>query len=207
MWLALHQLSKKATVLTEIYWLPLFRVLSEVGFEVVLVNSRDVKNISGKKTDEADAHWLMLLHTYGLLKSCFQPSNLNREIRNLVRHRGNLIIWCINVFWSSQGTIGSSNHTFKKEDAKTTDRIGNLWMTLIIKVADSCYKEASLRTNERKYYEVETGICEVWLHGRWGCATFAAVSPGAFLFSGGSKIFLGRKRFSPLVKLRFFCVT
>jgi len=79
---------------TGIYWLPLFRVLSEAGLEVVLVNPKDVKNISGKKTDEADAHWLMLLHTYGLLKPCFQPSNLNREIRNLVRHRDNLIKSC-----------------------------------------------------------------------------------------------------------------
>ncbi|WP_223930258.1 IS110 family transposase, partial [Prevotella lacticifex] len=49
---------------------------------------------AGKKTDEADAHWLMTLHTYGLLKACFQPDNVTREIRNLVRHRGNLIQSC-----------------------------------------------------------------------------------------------------------------
>lgn len=76
---------------TGVYWLPLFRVLQEAGFEVILVNPKDVKNISGKKTDEADAHWLMFLHTYGLLKPCFQPSNITREIRNLTRHRNNLI--------------------------------------------------------------------------------------------------------------------
>lgn len=79
---------------TGIYWLPLFRILNGDGFDVVLVNPREAKNYAGKKTDEADAHWLMTLHTYGLLKACFQPDNVTREIRNLVRHRDNLIKSC-----------------------------------------------------------------------------------------------------------------
>jgi transposase len=69
---------------TGVYWLPLFRVLKGDGFDVILVNPREAKNYAGKKTDEADAHWLMTLHTYGLLKACFQPDNVTREIRNLV---------------------------------------------------------------------------------------------------------------------------
>lgn len=79
---------------TGVYWLPLFRVLKADGFEVILVNPKDAKNYAGKKTDEADAHWLMVLHTYGLLKPCFQPENLTREIRSLTRHRENLIKSC-----------------------------------------------------------------------------------------------------------------
>ena len=76
---------------TGVYWLPLFRVLKADGFEVMLVNPKDAKNYAGKKTDEADAHWLMVLHTYGLLKPCFQPENITRQIRTLSRHRDNLI--------------------------------------------------------------------------------------------------------------------
>lgn len=76
---------------TGIYWIPLFFKLQESGFDVILVNARDVKNISEKKTDEADAEWLMLLHTYGLLKASFQPDNKARQIRNLARHRNNLL--------------------------------------------------------------------------------------------------------------------
>lgn len=79
---------------TGIYWLPLFRVLKEDGFDVLLVNPRDAKNYAGKKTDEADAPWLMVLHTYGLLKPCYQPDNIARSIRNLSRHRDNLIKSC-----------------------------------------------------------------------------------------------------------------
>lgn len=52
---------------------------------------REVKNISEKKTDEADAEWLMLLHSYGLLKPSFQPENTARQVRNLARHRSNLL--------------------------------------------------------------------------------------------------------------------
>lgn len=76
---------------TGVYWLPLFRVLKSNGFEVMLVNPKDAKNYAGKKTDEADAHWLMVLHTYGLLKPCYQPENITRQIRTLSRHRDNLI--------------------------------------------------------------------------------------------------------------------
>ncbi len=72
---------------TGVYWLSLFMLLKERGFDVILVNPRDVKSYSDKKTDEADAEWLMLLHSYGLLKASFQPENLARRIRNLCRHR------------------------------------------------------------------------------------------------------------------------
>lgn len=72
---------------TGIYWLPLFMILKEDGFDVILVNPRDIKSYSDKKTDEADAEWLMLLHCYGLLHASFQPENLARRIRNLTRHR------------------------------------------------------------------------------------------------------------------------
>ncbi len=76
---------------TGIYWKPLFFKLESDGFDVQLVNAREVKNISEKKTDEADAEWLMLLHSYGLLKPSFQPENSARQIRNLCRHRNNLL--------------------------------------------------------------------------------------------------------------------
>lgn len=74
-----------------VYWLPLYFILKERGFDVILVNARDVKNYSGRKTDEADAEWLMMLHSYGLLKCSFQPENEARAIRNLTRHRSSLL--------------------------------------------------------------------------------------------------------------------
>lgn len=90
-WLTKCRVTTVAMESTGIYWLPLFRVLKEDGFDVLLVNAREAKNYSGKKTDEADAEWLMLLHSYGLLRPCYQPDNISRQIRNLIRHRENLV--------------------------------------------------------------------------------------------------------------------
>lgn len=40
---------------TGVYWKPLFSVLNKKGFEVYLVNARQTRNVSGRKTDETDA--------------------------------------------------------------------------------------------------------------------------------------------------------
>ena len=90
-WLKACRIDTVAMESTSIYWLPIFRVLIDAGFDVILVNASDVKNYSGRKTDASDAEWLMMLHSYGLLKPCFQPENIARTMRNLVRHRDNLI--------------------------------------------------------------------------------------------------------------------
>ena len=90
-WLKACGIDTVAMEATGIYWIPLFFKLQQDGFDVQLCNAREVKNISEKKTDEADAEWLMLLHSYGLLKPSFQPENAARQVRNLARHRSNLL--------------------------------------------------------------------------------------------------------------------
>lgn len=73
------------------YWVGLYFFLEENGFDVLLTNAKDVKNVSGKKTDEADAEWIMLMHSYGLLKPGFHPDAAARSIRELARHRDNML--------------------------------------------------------------------------------------------------------------------
>jgi transposase len=41
---------------TGIYWVPLYEVLEAAGFEVKLVNAREVKNLPGRKSDILDCH-------------------------------------------------------------------------------------------------------------------------------------------------------
>jgi transposase len=50
---------------TGVYWKPLFSLLNKKGLEVYLVNARQVKNVTGRKTDEDDAMWLQKLHSCG----------------------------------------------------------------------------------------------------------------------------------------------
>lgn len=87
LWLLSCKIETVAMESTGIYWKQLFVVLQEHGLEVFLVNSRHVKNVTGKKTDEEDAHWIMRLHTCGLLSNSFQPTEEVRTLRELVRHR------------------------------------------------------------------------------------------------------------------------
>lgn len=54
-WLKSCRIDTIAMESTGVYWLPLYFILKERGFDVILVNARDVKNYSGRKTDEADA--------------------------------------------------------------------------------------------------------------------------------------------------------
>jgi transposase len=56
---------------TGVYWISLYEVLEERGFEVYLVNARHTKNLPGRKSDVQESQWLLKLHTYGLLNNSF----------------------------------------------------------------------------------------------------------------------------------------
>ena len=60
---------------TGVYWIPLYDILEERGFEVYLVNARHTKNLPGRKSDVQESQWLLKLHTYGLLNNSFQPTS------------------------------------------------------------------------------------------------------------------------------------
>jgi len=89
-----HNIDTVAMESTGVYWVCLFEILIEEGFEVYLVNARHVKNVTGRKTDETDAVWIQKLHSCGLLSASFQPSNLERSLRSLTRHRKSLVKTC-----------------------------------------------------------------------------------------------------------------
>ena len=56
---------------TGVYWIPVYNILEEEGFEVYLVNARGTKNLPGRKSDVQECQWLRKLHTYGLLRKSF----------------------------------------------------------------------------------------------------------------------------------------
>jgi transposase len=72
---------------TGIYWKPVYNVLEDDSFEIILVNARHVKNIPGHKTDKKDSAWLSKLLLSGLLKGSFIPPQDIRELRDLVRYK------------------------------------------------------------------------------------------------------------------------
>ncbi len=70
-----------------VYWIPLYEILEERGFEVYLVNARHTKNLPGRKSDVQESQWLLKLHTYGLLNNSFQPTAEIRTVRTYWRQR------------------------------------------------------------------------------------------------------------------------
>jgi transposase len=72
-WLAQCRIDTVAMESTGVYWIPAFEILEARGFKVYLVNARQVKNVSGRKTDVLDCQWIQQLHTYGLLSNSFRP--------------------------------------------------------------------------------------------------------------------------------------
>lgn len=72
---------------TGVYWIPLYEILEEHGFEVYLVNARHTKNLPGRKSDVQESQWLLKLHTYGLLNNSFQPPAEIRVLRTYWRQR------------------------------------------------------------------------------------------------------------------------
>lgn len=91
-WLAACGIKTVAMESTGVYWIPLFQILEERGFEVRLVDARRVKNVSGRKTDVSDCQWLQQLHTYGLLTSAFRPDDETCVLRSYMRQRDALVI-------------------------------------------------------------------------------------------------------------------
>ena len=90
-WLHAVGITTVAMESTGVYWIPVFEILEARGFEVVLVNARDVKQVPGRKTDVNDAQWLQQLHQFGLLRGSFRPREAVVQLRAYLRLRERLI--------------------------------------------------------------------------------------------------------------------
>jgi len=90
-WLAQEGVETVAMESTGVYWIPLFEILDSRGFEVVLANARQVKNVPGRKTDLLDCQWLQLLHACGLLRGSFRPCDDMCRLRALIRERNTMV--------------------------------------------------------------------------------------------------------------------
>ncbi len=77
---------------TSEYWKPVFYLLEAHGFDVWLVNARDVKHLPGRpKTDKLDAVWLCKVAERQMLRPSFVPPSPIRRLRDLTRYRRDLV--------------------------------------------------------------------------------------------------------------------
>jgi len=90
-WLKRKGITSVAMESTGVYWTPFFEILEDAGLEVILVQSRQIKHVPGRKSDVLDCQWIQQLHAYGLLKGSFRVDASFALLRSLVRQRTLLI--------------------------------------------------------------------------------------------------------------------
>ena len=90
-WLAENKCTHVAMEATGVYWKPVWHILADGEFELVLANAAHVKNVPGRKTDVSDAEWLVDLLAHGLIRASFVPDAQTQDLRALLRTRKQLV--------------------------------------------------------------------------------------------------------------------
>lgn len=72
------------------YWRPIWTILEQNSFKLVLANPQRIKGIAGKKTDQKDAEWIAELGRMGLVSPSYVPSVEIQDLRGLTRTRTSL---------------------------------------------------------------------------------------------------------------------
>ncbi len=76
---------------TGVYWRPLYNVWTPMGIDVTVGNAHHMKNVPGRKTDYKDAQWIAHLHRMGFIRPSFIPEPIFQRLRQLSRHRTNMV--------------------------------------------------------------------------------------------------------------------
>lgn len=118
---------------TGVYWIPVFQILEEYGFEVKLVNACHVKNVPGRKTDVQDCQWLQQLHTFGLLSGAFRPDKEICILRSYWRHRAELVESCAKQIHLMQKALTQMNLHLHKTISDITGVTGMAIIRAIVK--------------------------------------------------------------------------
>lgn len=90
-WLKLLKVTDIAMESTGVYWRPVWNVLEDHGFQLLLVNPAQVKALQGRKSDPRDAQRIAEFLQDGRLDRSFVPPREIRELRQLLRHRLSLL--------------------------------------------------------------------------------------------------------------------
>lgn len=163
-WLKACGITTVAMESTGSYWVGLYFFLEDQGFDVLLANAKDVKNVSGKKTDEADAEWIMLMHSYGLLTPSFHPDAMARNIRELARHRDNMLRSASKEVQHMQKSLVMMNI---KVDTVISDILGKSGKAIIEAIIEGNHDPKSLASLADRRCKASKETIEKSLEGTW----------------------------------------
>src|SRR4029453_7746755 len=106
---------------TGVYWKPVWHILSDESFELVLANAAHIKNVPGRKTDVKDADWICDLLAPGLIRPSFVADTQTQEMRTFLRTRKQFVHEKSSHILRMQKTLEDANI---KLDSVITDVLG-----------------------------------------------------------------------------------
>ena len=120
-WLSSQGVTHIAMEATGVYWKPVWHILSDGEFALILANAAHVKNVPGRKTDVNDAVWLADLMAHGLIRASFVPDEPTQQLRDLLRTRKQFVRERSSHTQRIQKTLEDANI---KLDSVITDIVG-----------------------------------------------------------------------------------
>jgi transposase len=149
---------------TGVYWIALFEVLEERGFDVKLVDAHQARQVPGRKTDVKDCQWLQELHTYGLLRGAFRPEDEVCVLRSYLRQRSMLVAMASRAVQHMQKALEQMN--LKLTEA-VSDITGKTGMTIIRAILAGERDPQLLATYRDKRCKHDQGTIAKALTGHW----------------------------------------
>jgi transposase len=163
-WLRQCQIETVVMESTGVYWIALFEVLEERGFDVKLVDAHQARQVPGRKTDVKDCQWLQELHTYGLLRGAFRPEDEVCVLRSYLRQRSMLVAMASRAVQHMQKALEQMN--LKLTEA-VSDITGKTGMTIIRAILAGERAPQLLATYRDKRCKHDQGTIAKALTGHW----------------------------------------
>jgi transposase len=164
-WLKERKVESVALESTGVYWIPVHEVLEEQGFEVWLVDARELARVPGRtKSDRRDCQWIQRLHSCGLLKRAFRPAEQICLLRTLVRDRAKLVAEQADWLRRMQKSLDQMNVRVHRAVAELDGVTGMAMVRAIVNGERDARKLARLRDPRCRHTEEE--IAEQ-LTGHW----------------------------------------
>lgn len=164
-WLQACDVTTVAMESTGVYWIPLYEILERRGFQVLLVDARQVARAPGRpKTDPKDCQWIQRLHSYGLLSAAFRPQDQVVVLRAYLRQRDMLVTYAGQHIQHMQKALEQMN---VKLTEVVSDITGVTGMGIIQAILRGQREPAELaRLRDPRCKESEATIARA-LHGNW----------------------------------------
>jgi transposase len=163
-WLKLCGIRTVAMQSTGVYWIAVYDILEAAGLEVYLVNAQQTKNLPGRKSDVQESQWLMKLHTYGLLRNSFRPTQEIRTMRTYWRQRNDLVRAAASHIQRMQKALTQMNIQLANVLSDISGATGQAIIKAILAGERDPHKLAALRD-----YRVKANAEQIarYLQGNW----------------------------------------